>query len=409
MSKTRSIRWDKLDNTANLFPSIAGESMTNVYRISVTLTDEIDSEKLQEALDIVLPKFGLFNVRLRMGVFWNYLRKWQKAPKVHEENTFPCRFIRPNKNHSYLFRVTYYKNRINLEVFHVLTDGMGGINFLRELTYQYLRLTHPEIAKLKGDSLTQGTSLNREDSFVKNYKSSKPSGFNRQKAYLLKLEKVPDGEFGLIHGMMPVSQLKQVCHRYGVSINDYLVACFVWSVYQECFHGMPNDMPVRVAVPVNLRPYFDSVTTKNFFVMISAEFRPQNSSYTFEEVLKIVTDSINSQISKEHLEDLFSYSVSNQKNILMRPVPLFNKKSGNEGGLYAVGTGKHHHYYQYWKYKGGAGIRAVYNRLLSFIPMSKGQPMKGTICSYKDTLVFTFSSILADTMIQRSFFKEACK
>ena len=53
MSKTRSIRWDKLDNTANLFPSIAGESMTNVYRISVTLTDEIDSEKLQEALDIV--------------------------------------------------------------------------------------------------------------------------------------------------------------------------------------------------------------------------------------------------------------------------------------------------------------------------------------------------------------------
>ena len=196
MSKTRSIRWDKLDNTANLFPSIAGESMTNVYRISVTLTDEIDSEKLQEALDIVLPKFGLFNVRLRMGVFWNYFEEnGKKAPKVHEENTFPCRFIRPNKNHSYLFRVTYYKNRINLEVFHVLTDGMGGINFLRELTYQYLRLTHPEIAKLKGDSLTQGTSLNREDSFVKNYKSSKPSGFNRQKAYLLKLEKVPDGEY----------------------------------------------------------------------------------------------------------------------------------------------------------------------------------------------------------------------
>ena len=29
--------------------------------------------------------------------------------------------------------MTYYKNRINLEVFHVLTDGMGGINFLREL------------------------------------------------------------------------------------------------------------------------------------------------------------------------------------------------------------------------------------------------------------------------------------
>ena len=119
------------------------------------------------------------------------------------------------------------------------------------------------------------------------------------------------------------------------------------------------------------------MTTKNFFVMISAEFRPQNSTYTFEEVLKIVTDSINSQISKEHLEDLFSYSVSNQKNILMRPVPLFIKNHGNEGGLYAVGTGKHHHYHQYWKYKGGAGIRAVYNRLLFLYTNVQGAAYEG--------------------------------
>ncbi len=410
MSNKSSIRWDKLDNTANLFPSIAGESMTNVYRISVTLDDDIDSNKLQEALDIVLPKFSLFNVRLRTGVFWNYFEEnGKKAPKVHEENTFPCRFIHPNKNRSYLFRVTYYKNRINLEVFHVLTDGMGGINFIRELTYQYLRLVHPQLAEKKGDALAQGTSLNREDSFVKNYKTSKPSGFNRQKAYLLKQEKIPAGEFGVMHGLMPVAQLKDVSHRYGVSINDYLVACFAWSVYQECFHGMPNDMPIRVAVPVNLRPYFDSVTTKNFFVMISAEFKPQKSTYTFEEVLSIVTSSIKSQISKEHLEDLFSYSVSNQKNIWMRPVPLFIKNLAmkaiytqsalaNTTTITNIGNIKVEPEYEQY-------ITGFY----SFIPMSKGQPMKGTICSYKDTLVFTFTSILADTMIQRSFFRKIAK
>ena len=105
MSKTRSIRWDKLDNTANLFPSIAGESMTNVYRISVTLTDEIDSEKLQEALDIVLPKFGLFNVRLRMGVFWNYFEEnGKKAPKVHEENTFSVQIYKTEQESQLSFQ-----------------------------------------------------------------------------------------------------------------------------------------------------------------------------------------------------------------------------------------------------------------------------------------------------------------
>ena len=46
-SKNREIRWDRLDNTAHLFPVIAGDSMSNVYRISVTLTERIQPEPLQ--------------------------------------------------------------------------------------------------------------------------------------------------------------------------------------------------------------------------------------------------------------------------------------------------------------------------------------------------------------------------
>mgnify|MGYP001511768255 CR=1 FL=1 len=90
-----------------------------------------------------------------------------------------------------MFRVTYYKYRINLEVFHVLTDGMGGINFLKELTYQYLRLAHPKLREKVGDSLNSDTSLNREDSFLKNYKHSSQKGYQTKRAYLLKGEKLP--------------------------------------------------------------------------------------------------------------------------------------------------------------------------------------------------------------------------
>ena len=71
----RDLRWDKLDNTAHLFPVIAGEQMSNVYRISVTLTELIVPELLQKALDIVLPKFDGFNVRLRCGIFWYYFEE----------------------------------------------------------------------------------------------------------------------------------------------------------------------------------------------------------------------------------------------------------------------------------------------------------------------------------------------
>lgn len=403
----RQIRWDKLDNTAHLFPSIAGENMTNVYRISVELKEAVQKEYLQQALDIVLPKFDGFNVRLRTGVFWYYFEEnGKRAPKVSEEIMFPCRYIRQNRNHNYLFRVTYYGCRINLEVFHVLTDGMGGINFLRELTYQYLRLVHKELAEKTGDKLSVDTSLCREDSFVRNYKNGKPSGFNKEKAYLIKEEHLPAGEFGVMHGCMPVSQLKQVSHKYGASLNEYLIAVFVWSVYKEMMHGMPGGRPIRVAVPVNLRPYFDSNTTKNFFVMVSAEFRARKQQYTFEEVIQIIKESLHSQINKEHLEDLFSYSVSNQMNKLMRPVPLFIKniamrlvytKSAvaNTTTITNIGNIK---------------IDALYEPYVkgfkAFIAMSKGQEIKGTICSYQDTLVFTFSSVFAEAMVQKAFFRK---
>jgi len=405
-SNYRYIRWQKLDNTALLFPAIAGESMTNVYRIAVTLKEEIVPELLQQALDMVLPKFDGFNVRLRAGVFWYYFEEnGKKAPKVTEENLFPCRYIRANKNRSYMFRVTYFDKRINLEVFHVLADGMGGMNFLRELTYQYLRLRHNELGERLTDRFSDATSFSVEDSFVKNYKTAKPSGFEKKRAYIIKEEQLPAGEFALMHGYMPVSELKEVAHRYEVSLNEYLVAQFIYSVYVEHMHGMPSNRPIRVAVPVNLRPYFDSDTTRNFFIMVSAEYLPDKTNAPFEEILAVVKDSLRSQIQKDHMEDLFSYSVSNQENKFLRAFPLPFKKPAiklvyNKSALANTTTITN---------IGNAEVEPEYadyiDRFTACLAMSKGQNLKGTVCSYNGTLCFTFSSIFRETTIQKCFFR----
>ena len=403
---TKEIRWDKLDNTAHLFPVIAGERMSNVYRISVTLKELVDPELLQQALDIVLPKFDGFNLRLRHGVFWHYFEENGKpAPRVKEETKFPCRYIRPNRNNSYLFRVSYYQYRINLEVFHVLTDGMGGFNFIRELTYQYLRLRHPEILEVTGDAFSSETTLNREDSFVKNFKKTAPKKYKTQKAYLIKGEHLRIGEFGVMHGYIPVADLKAVCKKYGVSINEYLVTCYIWSIYTEYLHGMPSKRPIRVAVPVNLRPYFNSNTTKNFFAVTSAEFHPEKDSYTFEEVLAIVRESLKSQLTGEHLEEVFSYNVSNQKRWYLKIVPLPLKSLAmryvySQSALANTTTITN---------VGVIDVADAYKPYIdqfhAFLAISKGQHIKGTVLSYNGTLVFTFSYDLVDPIVQRGFFR----
>ena len=283
---------------------------------------------------------------------------------------------------------------------------MGGITFLKELTYQYLRLAHPELAEKLGDGLSSETSLNREDSYLENYKKGHKKEYRSERAYLVKGEKLELLEIGVMHGIMSVQELKKVSKGYGVSINEYLVAAFLWSIYQESIHGGRNKhgRPITSCVPVNLRPYFDSITMKNFFVIISAVFKPEKENYTFKEVVQIVAESLRSQNNRENLENLFAYNVSNEKNFILRAVPLFIKSLAmkyvyrtsalaNTTTVTNIGNIQVKEEYQDY-------IR----QFSAFLSMSKGQNIKGTICSYKDTLVFTISSNLVGTYVQRVFF-----
>lgn len=405
--KSRDIRWEKLDNTAHLFPVIAGENASNVYRVSVTLKDLVEPELLQQALDTLLPKFDGFNLRLRRGFFWNYFEENGKpAPPVQEESQFPCRYIRSNKNRSYLFRVTYYRYRINLEVFHVLTDGMGGFNFLKELTYQYLRLKHPALMEQAGDSLSSGTTLSREDSFLKNYRRPSLPRYKTHRAFRIGGEKLPEGEFGVMHGYVNVPELKALCRSCDATINEYLVSAYVWSIYTECLHRAPSEKPIRIAVPVNLRPYFNSITTKNFFVMISAEFRPTEDDYTFPQVLEAVRNSLRRQLVPQHLEEIFSYNVSNQKHPFLRILPLPIKHLG----MYLVYARSAYANTSTLSNVGKVEVLDLYKPYIetfyAYMAVSAGQRLKGTVCSYGDTLVFSFSYTLTDPSVQRGFFRK---
>ena len=68
--------------------------------------------------------------------------------------------------------MTYYKKRINLEVFHALTDGYGGLVFLKEIVYEYLRLKYPEEYKDEKHKLSPGVFMDQEDSYIKNYRKA---------------------------------------------------------------------------------------------------------------------------------------------------------------------------------------------------------------------------------------------
>lgn len=355
----------------------------------------------------VLPYFDVFSAKLRKGIFWYYFETNRKpAPRVYQESTYPCTYINPYTNNDYLFRVTYHEKRINLEVFHVLTDGSGGFAFLKELIFQYLRYKYPELKEKVSDTLQSDTSLDKEDSYVKNYRKSAKKGYKTEKAVIIKGEKFPVNNFGIIHGYINIEDIKRVSKNYGVTINQYLIGVVVWAVYKEYLKSEPCDSPISACVPVNLRPYFDSNTTKNFFAVVSAVFKATKESYSFDEVLKEVAECLNDQITKENLERLFSYNVANEKSGIIRAVPLFVKNIAMRNVYRTSARANTTTVTNMGIINVAEEYRDYIDKFHVVLSMSKGQNIKGSVCSYGDTLVFTFSAAVRETFIQKAFFRK---
>lgn len=404
--KKKEIVFGKLDNTAHLFPVIANETMTNVYRISVTLTESVEPELLQKALEQVLPLFETMHVRMRTGMFWYYFEtNTKEAPLVQEEDEFPCRYIDPHSNNGYLFRVTYYKERINLEVFHVLADGMGASNFLRELIYHYLRLRHPGDFTGVPDQLSDDTSLDTEDSYLKYYNKYEKTGYQAEPAIHMKGHKLGKGELSVIHGTFSLQEVKKKAKEFSMSINEYLAGNYVYSIYKGYLKEHPSKKPIVLCVPVNLRPFFSSMTTRNFFAMVSIPFYPEKKEMDRITVLKLVKEQLKEKVTKEHLEKLISYNVSNQKNLALRSVPLFlknpaiklvylNSVMGTTTTLTNMGS-----------FTVKEEYRPYIQKFHVILCPSQGQNLKGTISSCGDELTVTFSSLLQDTSVQQTFFE----
>ena len=91
----------------------------------------------------------------------------------------------------YKRQVSYYKTRINFEVFHALTDGTGAMLFLKELVSNYLILCHPEeiFSKVSEDMLTE-TDF-EEDSFSQYYTGKKSEKEKSRPAYPVSYTHLP--------------------------------------------------------------------------------------------------------------------------------------------------------------------------------------------------------------------------
>ena len=404
MTRRKPVEWTKLDNAAKIFPSNSNERDTKVFRFVSKLRDEIDKDILQEAVDKTLLLFPFYRAILRRGAFWYYFESTELEPEVTEESKLPCSMLYKRNRRNLLFEVTYYKNRINLEVFHALTDGTGALGFLKTLLYYYITICYKDDFKGALPVLDYDASLSQkmDDSFQKHYSVKRiPKTVKITKAYRIQGRKSIDNRIKIIEGLMPVREVLELSRRHNTTLTIYLVALFIKSIYKE-MPARSKKNPVILSVPVNLRTYFPSVTARNFFATISISYDFSSSSDELEDIIAEVKSSFERELTKENLEKHMNRLLSLEHNAFMRVVPLVIKDKilrlatrlsdkGITATLSNVG-----------KISISPELAPYINMFNCFVSARRPQI---AICSYQNNLVVSFTSPFIGTDIQKNFFR----
>ena len=403
MFEQKRAYWRSLDNAAKLFSAASSPKDTRVFRFYCELKEEVKEEILQEALNQTIQKYPVFLSVMRKGLFWHYLEKSELRPVVREEYKEPCSSLYVRDKKTLLFEVTYYKKRINFEVFHALTDGTGATEFLRELVKNYLYLIHEEDlepVELSNQYLT--VKDQEDDSFSRYYDPDFPRK-KKKKIRAVQIKKGGKGyeELQINEASMSVKELLGIAREKKVSMSVLRTAAFICAIHEE-MSRMQEKKPVILMVPVNLRKIFPSDSMLNFFGYIEPGYQFGGGKDSFEDVLEAVKLYFQENLSKEHMAGRMNELIAIEKHKILKWAPLELKNRCIRAGakmaeqevtavLSNMSVVKMPE--DYAQYIEKFGVYTSTNRT------------ELCICSFQDTLSLGFTSRYDSTNIQRNFYR----
>ena len=330
LSHEKKLRWVGLDNAAKIYPAARTRSWINVFRLSATMKEEVDVAVLQSALDVTVRRFPTISARLRRGMFWYYLEQLPSAPEVRQENSFPLSPMTFKELQTCAFRTIVYKNRIAVEFFHSLTDGTGGMIFLKTLLAEYVTQKYgehvPRECGILG-RLEEPSADEMEDSFLR-YAGSVAASRQENTAFHLKGEREPDGYLHLTCFTLPVREVLDRAHDYGATLTEFLTAVMMRALIRVQESRVPlihRRRPIKVLVPVNLRTIFPSTTIRNFALYTTPEVNPRLGEYTFEELVKAVHHRLGLDVNAKVMGARLTTNVNSEKSVVLQMMPLFIK------------------------------------------------------------------------------------
>ncbi len=397
-------RWSRLDNAAKIFPPNSSAKDPKVFRFFCELWEPVDPKILQSALDETVRQFPFYCSVLKRGLFWNYLEDSGLRPAVSQENTPPCRSLYSPDRKSLLFRVFYYGRRINLEIYHVLADGTGALQFLCTLVHCYLLEKHPGEFPDPPPKLAYTASRSQlwDDSFQKYYeKPPLPKPALTRSAYRIRGERLPENRLSVVEGHMPVDALLACARTRGATLTEFLTAVLIRAIHAQ-MRLRDKTRPVVITVPVNLRGYFPSESARNFFTTINVGYDFSRQPDGLDAVTAHVHRSFRDNLTEKRLHERMNALCFLEHNVPLRLVPLLLK----DRILHTAARLADRQATASFSNVGKVAMSAEMERYIHlFGAFTSPDKLQASVCSFLNRYVISFAGPFRSHDVERAFFR----
>ena len=317
----------RLDNASLIYPASQSKKYASLFRMSVTLSGPVETPLLQQALEAVVDRIPTFHYTLAGDAFWWRLRYLDRTPRVLPLQ--PLHAFSLAGNGGFLFRVSADGARIVLDVFHVLTDGNGGMTFLLTLAAEYLRLRHGIVPAYGGrilDPSAHPCASELADAFD-DFEGRRGTLEQNDPAYHIRGRLLPHRVLRDLRVRIPARRVSEVAKARGCTVTELLAAAMVAAL--QAVHAADRHRKrsvLKVNVPVDLRRIFGGSTLRNFssYVVLGVDVR--NGYLDFDRILEVVRAQKQLYTMPSQLEPKVAKNVELENNFAINCIPRFLKK-----------------------------------------------------------------------------------
>jgi len=300
-----------LDCTALMLPYAFSKTRPPVFRLTVVLTEKIDPCILKQAVQDLVARFPTLYTRLRRGFVWDCLEHLP-APNIVAPDNEPCRSFAYKDT---LLRVLYRENQLSIECCHLTADGMAAVVYLNSLTARYLELRghviekSPSVLHCEDNPTQEELTDGYRAVYEKPQKKQVPLEGGRAYTYNTR-QKEKHRQITCVQ--LPIDALKAMLNeKYdGCTITEYLTAVFACALLAQRENTPKQKRPIRLAMPSNLRQFWQLGTLRNFAAATQLTFLPQQTNCDFLEILAHVRVETRNNLTREKTQDFINQTVS---------------------------------------------------------------------------------------------------